>query len=235
MLYHTANALLVSGNRFAIKNSTSAGDPCMDILTTASPVLKVLFERLGKPEISNYPSLLKPGGHGAVIVSNHVGWADSLWMAYAIYPRQLHYMSKQELFKSTLSRWVLEHGGSIELDRIKPAPSSIKTSVELLRQGELFLIFPSGTRNQENTIFKRGAATIALHAQVPIVPVFYKGPTNMHPRHIMNRPHIQLSFGEPIQTENMLNGKTSSHALTKRLKIAIEKLEFENSKELAFA
>lgn len=207
----------------------------MDILTTASPVLKVLFERFGKPEINNYPSLLKPGDRGAVIVSNHVGWADSLWIAYAIYPRKLHYMSKQELFGSTLSRWVLEHGGSIELDRTNPAPSSIKTSVELLRQGELFLIFPSGTRNQENTTFKRGAATIALHAKVPIVPVFYKGPTNMHPRHIMNRPHVQLSFGEPIPTENMLNGKTSSHALTKRLKIAIEKLEFENNKELAFA
>jgi len=97
------------------------------------------------------------------------------------------------------------------------------------------LIFPSGTRNQENTIFKRGADTITLHAQVPIVPVFYKDPTNMHPRHILNRPHVQLSFRKPFSTENLLNGKTSSYALTKRLKIAIEKLEFENSKELAFA
>jgi|GEM_PF-4727487 len=73
MLYHTAKALLVSGNGFAIKYPTSTGNPCMSILTIASPVLEVLFERLGKPEISNFPSLLKPGGRVAVIVSNHVG------------------------------------------------------------------------------------------------------------------------------------------------------------------
>jgi hypothetical protein len=28
----------------------------------------------------------------------------------------LRYMSKQELFGSTLSRWVLEHGGSVPID-----------------------------------------------------------------------------------------------------------------------
>ena len=103
----------------------------MNVLAVISPGLKVLFERVGKPEIVNRPNLFRSGGAGAVIACNHVGWADSLWMAYAVYPRQLRYMSKEELFNSTLSRWVLTHGGSLPIDRADPSPSSIKAAVDM--------------------------------------------------------------------------------------------------------
>jgi len=38
------------------------------------------------------PTFFVLGGAGAVIACNHIGWADTLWMAYAVYPRQLLYM-----------------------------------------------------------------------------------------------------------------------------------------------
>ena len=129
----------------------------MNALALISPGLKALFERIGKPEVVNRPNFFRCGGPGAVIACNHVGWADSLWMAYAVYPRQLRYMSKEELFNSTLSRWVLTHGGSLPIDRADPSPSSIKTAVDMLRHGEIILIFPSGTRSEENIAFKRAA------------------------------------------------------------------------------
>ena len=119
----------------------------MSLLTVVSPGLKILFDRVGKPEIINRPPMLRLGGTGAVIACNHVGWADSLWMAYAVYPRQLRYMSKEELFGSPLTRWVLQHGGSIPIDRGDPSLRSIKTAVDILQNGEIILIFPSGTRN----------------------------------------------------------------------------------------
>jgi 1-acyl-sn-glycerol-3-phosphate acyltransferase len=116
----------------------------MNVLGVISPGLKVLFERVGKPEVVNRPDFFRFGGAGAVIACNHVGWADSLWMAYAVYPRQLRYMSKEELFGSTLSRLVLKHGGSVPIDRADPSPSSIKSAVDILQHGEIILIFPSG-------------------------------------------------------------------------------------------
>ena len=148
----------------------------MNVLGVISPGLKAIFERFGKPEVINRPNLIRFGGTGAVIACNHVGWADSLWMAYAVYPRQLRYMSKEELFGSTLSRWVLTHGGSVPVDRADPSPSSIKTAVDILQRGEIILIFPSGTRSEENIAFKRGAATIALHARVPLC-LLYTSPS----------------------------------------------------------
>ncbi|MCK5089634.1 MAG: hypothetical protein KAQ88_06610 [Hyphomicrobiaceae bacterium] len=53
----------------------------MNVFNAVSPGLKVLFERVGKPEIINQPDVLQLGGKGAVIACNHVGWADSIWMA----------------------------------------------------------------------------------------------------------------------------------------------------------
>jgi hypothetical protein len=38
----------------------------MNVLTAISPGLKVLFERVGKPEIVNRPDLFRFGGAGAV-------------------------------------------------------------------------------------------------------------------------------------------------------------------------
>lgn len=199
----------------------------MTLLSLASPAIKVLFERVGKPEVIDRPHLLSPGGAGAVIVCNHVGWADSLWMAYAVYPRQLRYMSKKELFASPISRWVLVNGGSIPIDRTEPSPSSIKSAVEALRNGEILLIFPSGTRSGASTSYKRGAATIALHAQVPIVPALYIGPSEMHFTHLVGRPRIQVRFGPAIPTEGLDVDKATASTLTLQLRDAIEALRFD--------
>jgi 1-acyl-sn-glycerol-3-phosphate acyltransferase len=196
----------------------------MNVLAVISPGLKVLFERVGKPEIINRPGFLQFGRTGAVIARNHVGWADSLWMAYAVYPRQLHYMSKEELFNSTLSRWVLKHAGSLPIDRADPSPSSIKSAIEMLQHGEIILIFPSGTRSEENIAFKRGAATIALRARVPLVPAFFHGPKQMQVAHLLHRPPIRVTFGSPIPTSELSFGKETTIDLTRQLQAAIGEL-----------
>jgi 1-acyl-sn-glycerol-3-phosphate acyltransferase len=207
----------------------------MSVLTVVSPGLKVLFERIGKPEIINQPEVLRLGGTGAVIACNHVGWADSLWVAYAVYPRQLRYMSKEELFSSLLTRWVLQLGGSIPINRAEPSPSSIKTAIDILRRGEIVLIFPSGTRRGENAAFKRGAATVALHARVPLVPAFYRGPKHMQITHAIHRPRIRVTFGAPIPTMLLPLGKETTADLTRQLEVAIGELRSIANADLAAA
>ena len=196
----------------------------MNLLKAASPGLKVLFKRAGKLEIINRPDLLRQVGTGAIIACNHVGWADSLWLANAVYPRQLRHMSKHVLFDSPPARWVLEQLGSIPINRANPSPSSIKTAVDILQSGEIFLIFPSGTRSETNIAFKRGAATIALHARVPLVPAFYQGPKNIKVAHLINRPCVRVTFGAPITTAELTFGKETMIALTRQLQTAIDGL-----------
>jgi 1-acyl-sn-glycerol-3-phosphate acyltransferase len=206
----------------------------MNVLTVVSPGLKLMIERVGKPKVFNRPELLRCGGSGAVIACNHVGWADSLWMAYALYPRQLRFMSKQELFAPVLTRWIFLHGGSVPIDRKSPSISSIKTAVDILQKGEIILIFPSGTRSEENIAFKRGAASIALHARVPLVPSFFQGPSQIQASHLLRRPSIEVTFGSPIPTATLPLGRATTIDLTRRLQAAIGEIQSEaNSKRLA--
>jgi 1-acyl-sn-glycerol-3-phosphate acyltransferase len=197
---------------------------CMDVLAAISPGLKLLLERFGKPEIINRPDFFRVDQTGAVIVCNHVGWFDSLWIAHAVYPRRLRYMSKQELFRSTLLRLVLHHGGSIPIDRANPSPSSIKAAVDILRHGGLILIFPSGTSKDETIAFKRGAATVAVHARVPLVPAFFQGPKRLQAGHLLRRPVVRVTFGSPIPTAAMAIGKQTTIELTRQLEAEVGKL-----------
>jgi 1-acyl-sn-glycerol-3-phosphate acyltransferase len=196
----------------------------MSVLSVVSPTLKSLFEWVGNAEVVNRPDVLELAGAGAVIACNHVGWADSLWIAYAVYPRQLRYMSKAELFSSPLATWVLHHGGSIPINRAEPSAASIKHAISILQRGEVLLIFPTGTRSGDNDRFRRGAATIALHAGVPLLPAFYDGPKNMQFGHIMHRPNVRITFGAPIPTVSLVPGKRTALALTHKLQTAITDL-----------
>lgn len=199
----------------------------MSVLAIASPVLKALFQRVGQAEVRNRPDILRidGGGGGAVIACNHVGWADSLWIAYAVYPRRLRYMSKSELFASPLANWVLHNGGSIPINRAEPSVSSIKHAIRIVQSGEVLLIFPAGSRGKDCDAFQRGAATIALHAGVPLLPAFYDGPKSMQFGHLMHRPKVRITFGTPIATASLSPGRSTTLALTRQLQVAIADLK----------
>ena len=94
----------------------------------------------------------------------------------------------------------------------------------MLRHGEIILIFPSGTRSKENIVFKRGAATIALHARVPLVPAYFRGPKQMQIVHLLHRPPVRVAFGSPIATADLPLGKGTTINLTRQLQAAIGEL-----------
>ena len=114
---------------------------------------------------------------------------------------------KARAFQSVAITMVLKHVGSIPIDRADPSPSSIKTAVDILQHGGVILIFPSGTRSDEDIAFRRGAATVALHARVPLVPAFFQGPKQIQVAHLMRRPLIRVTFGSPIPTASYPLGK----------------------------
>jgi long-chain acyl-CoA synthetase len=71
-----------------------------------------------------------------------------------------------------------------------------------LRQGRPLILFPEGERSIDGTpkTFKKGAAILSIHMQVPIVPVALEGFYEVWPR---NRPFqgfrpLKISFGTPI-------------------------------------
>jgi 1-acyl-sn-glycerol-3-phosphate acyltransferase len=161
-------------------------------------LLKTLLSRFGQVTV-NGAEYLDGDAEGKIVVCNHVGWADPLWVGYAALPRTLHQMAKKELFDNPITGWFVRIGGGFPIDRSRPSATTIKQVISLVQEGKLVLIFPQGTRTRAQAEAKRGAATIALHAKRKIVPALYEGPERIRFVHLFCRPAIRVSFGVPIE------------------------------------
>lgn len=176
--------------------------------------LKRLLDQVGDIEVVNFPTTYRDSKRGAVIVCNHTGWAECAWLGRAFYPRPVHFLAKKELFGSLLFGDILRSLNAIPVEREAPSASSIKLAIQLTHGGELLAVFPSGTRSLSALPFKRGAATIALHARVPLIAAFYKGPPTVSLRDLRRRPQVKLIFGPPLATSEWNLGKHATLQLT---------------------
>lgn len=185
-------------------------------------ILKALMSRLGRVSVSGAEHL--EGERGKIVVCNHVGWVDPLWMGYAVLPRTLHQMAKKELFSNPVSAWFVRSGGGFPVDRGRPSAATIKHTIALVAQGELVLIFPGGTRSNGGDInARRGAATIALRGNAQIVPAHYHGPPAFRFSHLFRRPLIRITFGAPITPEaGLVTDKSAALQLTADLDQAMK-------------
>jgi 1-acyl-sn-glycerol-3-phosphate acyltransferase len=154
-----------------------------------------LFGRLQPTGLENIPN-----DQGFVIVSNHVGWIDPLWIGLALWPRAVSPMAKKELFARWPLRFVLTQLGAFPVTRGAASPSEIRRPLEILQNRGVILIFPGGTREAQLSGVKRGAATIAVTAGVPVVPIYFDGPGQLRLRDIFRRRTASIVVGDPIHT-----------------------------------
>src|SRR3981189_3739382 len=105
----------------------------------------------------------------------------------------------------------------------------------MFKQARLLLMFPSGTRSEENIAFRHGVATLAAHARVPLVPAFFQGPKQMQVAHLLHRPPIRVTFGSPIPTEELHVGRKTTIDLTRQLQAAIGELRSVGNSKLFVA
>jgi 1-acyl-sn-glycerol-3-phosphate acyltransferase len=179
----------------------------------AANVVKGFLSLFGRIKVYQKDKLPKSGSY--VIACTHTGFVDILWLGIATLPTEIHYMAKKELFEKKLLKWLMESLHAFPVDRENPGPSAIKTPRKLLKQGKVVGIFPSGTRSSEGAPLKRGAVTIAAHADVPIVPAAYVGPNNF--KDLFKRIKPRLIYGDPIYLPEGLSKKEGMDVLMEQL------------------
>jgi 1-acyl-sn-glycerol-3-phosphate acyltransferase len=137
------------------------------------PVLKLIF----RPWAEGTENV--PDEGPAILASNHLSYSDWLFMPLAI-PRRVTFVAKAEYFtgrglKGWLQRSFFSGAGQVPIDRTggRASEGAIRTGLRLLRQGELFGIYPEGTRSHDGRLYrgKTGIARMALEAKVPVIPV----------------------------------------------------------------
>ena len=170
-----------------------------------------------------------PAAGGFVVAANHTSNLDPWPLCLALYPRQLHYMAKSELWKPGL-RTVLKALGSFPVRRGEGDVEAFETAVRLVRQGGVMAMFPEGTRRRKGLKKKHeprphtGTARIALSAQSPLVPAAIRGMDRLS-----RFGPLRVLFGAPIALDDLpvLSSYETAQEATARLWSAIQQLEAE--------
>jgi 1-acyl-sn-glycerol-3-phosphate acyltransferase len=168
-----------------------------------------------------------PNG-GFVLAANHTSNLDPWPLGLPLWPRrQLRFMAKSELFNPLLKP-ILRGVGAFPVRRGEGDREAIRRAVELVRNGEIVVMFPEGTRRQKGLRKKfearphTGAARIALLADAPLVPAAIKGTDR-----IARLGPLRVVYGKPIALDD-LRGKAARSAAneaTDRLMASINELE----------
>ncbi|KOY80385.1 1-acyl-sn-glycerol-3-phosphate acyltransferase [Lysinibacillus macroides] len=188
----------------------------------AANVVKVLLKLMGsKARVYGEENLPKDGGF--IIACTHTGYVDILNLGVAMYPREVHFMAKKQLFDMKGLGWLVKHLNAFPVDRDNPGPSVIKIPSQLLKEGKIVGIFPSGTRNAEGTDLKQGAITIAQLAKAQIVPAAYVGARNAGD--VLKRGKGYLIYGEPFYVTG--KGKEGREQFTQHLEHQLQALTEE--------
>ncbi|PTI13802.1 lysophospholipid acyltransferase family protein [Staphylococcus warneri] len=142
-----------------------------------------------------------PKDNQYVVTCTHESYNEVIMLGMAIYPNQIHYMAKKELFSNKWGGKFLTALNAFPVDRENPGPSTLKRPIKLLKENKTVGIFPTGHRTSaEGAPLKRGAATIAMLGKAPILPAAYVGPKELHG---LVTGQALIKFGEPIDTSNL--------------------------------
>jgi 1-acyl-sn-glycerol-3-phosphate acyltransferase len=145
----------------------------------------------------------------AVYVCNHQSNFDPVFI-FARLGKHLRFIAKRELFGIPIFGAVLRATGMIPVDRggSDRDKEAIDNVVDAVRSRVSICFFAEGSRDADGQLrpFKKGAAVLALQAQVPLVPLAVAGTKDvMHKQSLLihgGRPTV-LVVGEPISTEGM--------------------------------
>lgn len=166
------------------------------------PLLRLIF----RPHSAGLENVPEKGP--AILASNHLSYADWLFMPLVL-PRRVSYVAKAEYFtgsgvKGWLQKTFFTGAGQIPIDRsgANAAEGALIAARGVLERGELFGIFPEGTRSHDGKLYrgKTGVARLAIETGVPVIPVAVIGTDTVAPpgktfgRH--TRPHVR--FGAPL-------------------------------------
>ncbi len=116
-----------------------------------------------------------PQEGGAILASNHLAVIDSFFLPLVL-DRELVFIGKQEYFtgagvKGRLTAGFMRGVGTIPVDRGggKASEAALRTGLRRLNDGDLFGIYPEGTRSPDARLYrgKTGIARLALESGAP--------------------------------------------------------------------
>lgn len=160
-----------------------------------------------------------PTGGKLCFISNHQGMFD-IPLVLGFVPKPAGFIAKQELFKIPVLSWWMNEIPCVYIDRAsaRKAMESFHKAAEVIKSGHPLVIFPEGTRSQQDGMgpFHLGSFRLPAMAGATIVPLAIKNSWRAY--EIDKKIHpvdFKLRILEPIAAHDPLY--KDKHALSKAL------------------
>jgi 1-acyl-sn-glycerol-3-phosphate acyltransferase len=197
----------------------------------AGPPLRLL----ARTEVTGAENI--PASGPAIVASNHLSVIDSIFLPLML-ERTLVFAAKSEYFTGTRLRdkavaAYLRATNQLSVDRAgaRAAQEMLDAALALLNAGELFGIYPEGTRSPDGRLYRgrTGVGWLALHSGAPVIPVAMIDTEKVLPpgRRIPHPGRIGIRIGEPLTFEGLVAqgaGARQRRAVTDEVVQAIQKL-----------
>jgi 1-acyl-sn-glycerol-3-phosphate acyltransferase len=167
------------------------------------PPLKVIF----RPWVEGVENVPQEGP--AILASNHLSFSDSFFLPLVIPKRRMYFVGKSDYFTGTglkgrFNRAFFSRLGTVPIDRSGGAASeaALRAGLQILRRGDLFGIYPEGTRSPDGRLYRgrTGVARLALKAGVPVIPVAMVDTEKIQPpgQVIPRIGRVGVKIGKPL-------------------------------------
>lgn len=169
---------------------------------------------LAKPEFYGLENIPRKGA--VIFTANHLSQWDIFFMHYLL-PRAAFWMTKREHFQVFFFGGWARLFGAYPVSRGAYNREALQFSVDLLKKGQIVVIFPEGHRASDFQMGEghSGAALIAAKAEALIVPVGFAGTEKISRRKEYGpdgkkiKPRVIIRVGQPYQLPR--NDETGHH------------------------
>jgi 1-acyl-sn-glycerol-3-phosphate acyltransferase len=163
-----------------------------------------------------------PADGPAILCPNHTAAIDSFLLP-SVLPRRITFVGKSEYLDNWKTRHLFPAMGMIPIDRAGGDASAraLDAAAGVLARGELFGIYPEGTRSRDGRLHKghTGPARLALRTGAPLVPVGLIGTRAIQPPGVSTpRPFrpCEIRIGRPIEVSRYRD-RTDDRLLLRQL------------------
>ena len=138
-------------------------------------LLRAIFNLIARVEVKGYEHL--PSAGSFVIATNHLGIIDAPMAVYALDRWDMFVMVAEKWNKIALFRWLGKYFNFIFIDRFNPDIKALRHVIELMKEDNILVIAPEGTRSRTGSMIEArpGVSYLATKLNRPIVPVALAG------------------------------------------------------------
>ncbi len=152
---------------------------------------------------------------GFILACTHLSHLEPIVLSAAI-RRQVHWMARKEFYENRLSAFILNASGAIQIDRFGSPMPGIRAAARVAAEGKCIGIFPEGgvAQGSKSVLrggpIKSGVCTIAIQADVPVVPAVILGTdklTSVKSWIPFSRTPLCFAFGNDIRPPALIGSR----------------------------